>query len=244
MKLPLVGSKLLTFTGLCLVLGSLTCSAKGPLSSFDGQWKINWRMSDLELAVSTYAPVKGSDEIRFTQGDISERFKQDGKDYPTDTGRTVSQKQVDATHWKYTYKKDGKIVTIGTLTLSADGKMLSEVEILPRDGRQYTTRTINFRISEGSGLFGTWRTRMVYHGNYLGFDFDDAKEGVDYPTTWPGYSVALKKTGFRKAEATLKVNGEIRYKADWSLSEDSKTLIVEYTEPGARDKSVLVYEKQ
>ena len=85
---------------------------------------------------------------------------------------------------------------------------------------------------------------MVYHENYLGFDFDEVKEGVDYPTTWPGYSVALMKTGVRKALATLKKNGEVRYKANWTVSEDLKTLTVEYIEPGARDKSLLVYEKQ
>jgi len=64
--------------------------------------------------------------------------KFDGKDYPV-TGDKITDtravQQVDATHFKLTGKKDGKVVTTGTIVTSADGK----------------TRTLNVKAKDASG---------------------------------------------------------------------------------------------
>jgi hypothetical protein len=54
----------------------------------------------------------------------------DGKDYPV-TGNpnadTISMKRIDDTHGESTFKKGGKVTSVNTRTLSADGKTLTIV---------------------------------------------------------------------------------------------------------------------
>ena len=57
-------------------------------------------------------------------------FKFDGKDYLY-TGRaefdSVSIRHIDAHHYESTQKKTGKVVSVSAITISADGKMLTQV---------------------------------------------------------------------------------------------------------------------
>jgi hypothetical protein len=73
----------------------------------------------------------------------------DGKDYPV-TGNpaadTISMKRIDATHGESTFKKGGKVTSVNSRTLSADGKTLTivskgtTVDGKPRTDTQVFTR--------------------------------------------------------------------------------------------------------
>jgi hypothetical protein len=115
-----------------------------------GSWKLNEAKSKIPAGVSKNTSVvytaDGDNLKAVVEGvdgsgqPIHNEWtgKFDGKDYPV-TGDKITDtravQQVDATHFKLTGKKDGKVVTTGTIVTSADGK----------------TRTLNVKAKDASG---------------------------------------------------------------------------------------------
>jgi len=53
---------------------------------------------------------------------VTNTYTADGTDQPTQFGNTVAITSVDANNWKMVIKKDGRVLSSMTHTLSADGK--------------------------------------------------------------------------------------------------------------------------
>jgi hypothetical protein len=94
-----------------------------------GSWTIN-RISENEAGLTTTYKMAG-DELTMMQP-TGESFtaKLDGKDYPfkgSYSFDTVSLKRIDDRTVEETNKRGGKVISVHTITVSPDGKTLTEV---------------------------------------------------------------------------------------------------------------------
>jgi len=104
----------------------------------------NWQMLKITAPEKDWtATYKTSgDEVTMNDSDgHSYTAKFDGKDYPYKgdyQANAVSIKRIDARTMEETYKRDGTVVGISTMTLSADGKSVTDVFRDPRSDRTTT----------------------------------------------------------------------------------------------------------
>src|SRR3954468_2373607 len=106
---------------LIAICGCVLSAADAP---YAGKWKMNPAKSNFGESTLTYEQLPGG-EMKATMDGQSYTFKTDGKDNMTPWGMTVAVKSVNANTWEETEKTNGKVVSTGTMKLSADGKMLT-----------------------------------------------------------------------------------------------------------------------
>ena len=209
----------------------------------------------------------GGNKFKWTSGNVSDTITADGTDQPVHFGRTISIAPEGANNWKMVIKKDGKVLSSMTHTLSEDGKTqtIKGMETKP-DGTASDFNVVLKRQGSGSGWGGTWESTDVkftspdewhieaYDGDGLTFNtpaYQDVLsmkfDGKDYeekgPTVAPGSASSGKRADAHTLQVTNKVKGEVMDHTKFQVSQDGKTLTLTIRESGQPHDLTIVYDK-
>ena len=248
---------------LACLLASTLWAADDP---FLGKWKLNMEKSKF-TGEQTKIEDLGGNKYKWTSGNVTNTYTADGSDQPTQFGNTVAITPVDANNWKMVIKKDGRVLTSMTHTLSADGK----TQTIKGTGNKPDGTTDDFavtmkKVSGGSGWGGTWEDTDVkftspdewdiqaYEGDGLTFHTAAYKDtlsmkfdGKDYeekgPNVAPGSMSSGKRVNPHTVELTDKVKGEVMDQMKFEVSPDGKMLTVTVQGTGQSNAQTYVYNK-
>jgi len=252
----------LLLTVMCAVVGTLWASD----DPFCGKWKLNTEKSKI-----TGDQIKiedmGGNKYKWTVGKDSDTITYDGTDQPVHFGRTISMTPEGTNSWKMVIKKDGRVLSSMTHSISADGKTqtIKGTDTKP-DGTTSDFDVVWKKLSGGSGWGGTWEETNVkitspdqweispYEGNGLTFNsaaYQDVLnlkfDGKDYeekgPNVAAGSTSAGKRINANTLEITDKVNGEVMDQTKYVVSPDGKTLTLTVHETGQPKALTFVYDK-
>ncbi len=246
----------------CLLAGTVW-AADDP---FCGKWKLNVEKSNF-AGEQTKIEDLGGNKYKWTSGNVSDTITADGSDQPVRFGRTISIAPEGANNWKMVIKKDGKVLSSMTHTVSEDGKTqtIRGTETKP-DGTTSDFNVVEKRVGSGSGWGGTWESIDVkftspdewdieaYAGNGLTFNttaYQDILsmkfDGKDYeekgPNVAPGSTSAGKRVNPHTLEVTDKVKGQVMDHTKFEVSQDGKTLTLKIRETGQPKTLTIVYDK-
>lgn len=255
-----------TFLSLAIVcLGTITLWAAD--NTFVGKWKLNPEKSQLtdQMKVASL----GSNKYAFDfGGGYAVTVVADGTDQPAKFGTTMSVAIEGPNTWKFVGKKDGRVRSSATWTLSEDGNTLRDVRtVYQPNGSPLELNYLYNRTAGTSGFAGTWETTsekvnsvfeiviQSYKDDGLSFinpaqnstqnmEFD----GKDYPNQGPNVFAGSASSGHRVNASTLdiadKVNGKLTVTRQLKLSPDLKTLTVT-VQPVDRSKpNILVFDRE
>jgi hypothetical protein len=249
---------------------ALACLAAGTLwagdDPFCGKWKLNMKKSQFSGEQIKIQDL-GGNKYKWTAGDRSDTITYDGTDQPSHFGRTVSVAPEGANNWKMVIKKDGRIISSMTHTISDDGKTqtIKGTDTKP-DGTTSDFNVVWKRLGSGSGWAGTWEESDVkftspdewdieaYDGDGLTFNTPALQDvlsmkfdGKDYeekgPDVAPGSASSGKRVNARTLEVTDKVKGQVMDHTKYEVSQDGKTLTLTTQETGQPKALTFVYDK-
>ena len=248
---------------LVCLLAATVYAASDP---FCGNWKLNQEKSKISGEQMKIEDL-GGNKYKFTFGDVSDTITADGTDQPVHFGRTTAISAAGPNTWKMVEKKDGKVLTSMTHTLSADGKTqtIKGTDSKP-DGTTSDYTVALKRVGAGSGWAGTWESTEVkinspdqwsieaYESDGLTFDspaYHDTLsmkfDGKDYeekgPNVAPGSTSSGKRVDAHTLDVTDKVKGEVMDHAKYQVSPDGKTLTLTIHETGQPHAMTFVYDK-
>jgi hypothetical protein len=250
---------------LCFIAAIATLAAAD--LPYAGKWKMNPTKSDFGESTVTYSQLP-SGEMQSTADGQSYKFKIDGEDYPDPFGNTAAWRSIGANTWETTWKLKGKVLTVDTLTLSADGRALTVNSKGAKPNGESIDDTVTLqRVSGGPGLAGKWKTKNLKSSSpnvlelapsganglvYRILDMDmtcDAKlDGKYYPcsgpTLGPGWALAWLKASPRALEWSVQMNGMLLYKGAFTISADGKTLTETGGATATNEKIKVVYDRQ
>ena len=246
----------------CLLTGTLW-AADDP---FSGKWKLNMEKSKFTGEQTKIEDLSGN-KYKWTSGNTSDTITADGTDQPVHFGRTLSLAPEGANNWRMVIKKDGKLLSSMTHTLSEGGKTqtIKGTETKP-DGTTSEFNVVEKRVGGGSGLAGTWESTdfkftsadewdiEAYDGDGLTFNtpaYQDVLsmkfDGKDYeekgPTVAPGSTSSGKRVNAHTLDVTDKVKGEVMDHTKFEVSQDGKTLTLTIRETGQPKALTIVYDK-
>ena len=246
----------------CLVTATLWASD----DPFCGKWKLNIEKSKF-VGEQVKIQDLGGNKYKWTNGNQSDTLTYDGTDQPVRFGRTISMAPEGANSWKMVIKKDGRVISSMTHTISDDGKTqtIKGTETKP-DGTTSDFTDIWKKVSGGSGWDGTWESTELkftspdeydiepYEGDGLSFNtpaYQDVLrmkfDGKDYeekgPNVAPGSMSSGKRVNAHTLEITDKVKGQVIDHATYEVSPDGKTLTLTIHETGQPKALTIVYDK-
>ena len=234
---------------------------------FVGTWKLNpakSKFSGEQIKIDDL----GQNRYKITGGVDSDTITADGTDQPVHYGRTEAITKQGPNVWKIVMKKDGKVLSTGTWTLSGDGKTLAvKGSNVKPDGTNADFEAAVKRVGSGSGWAGTWESTDVkisspdeyiissYQGDGLSFSTPAYKEvlnmkldGKDYPATGPNVPPGATSSGKRVNASTLEITEKIKDKVmdhvAYQVSADGNTLTLTIHETGQPKPLTAVYEKK
>ncbi|MGH9496336.1 MAG: hypothetical protein ACRD3B_15155 [Candidatus Sulfotelmatobacter sp.] len=247
---------------LCLLASTLWATD----DPFVGKWKLNMGKSKV-TGEQTKIEDLGGNKYKWTSGNVTNTYTNDGTDQPTQFGNTIAISPVDANNWKMVIKKDGRILSSMIHTLSADGK----TQTIKGTGNKPDGTSDDFtvtmkKVSGGSGWGGTWEDTDVkfsspdeweiqaYEGDGLTFDTPAYKDtlsmkfdGKDYeekgPNVAPDSMSSGKRVNPHTLELTDKVKGEVMDHTKFEVSPDGKTLTLTVHAAGQAKAQTVVYTK-
>jgi hypothetical protein len=249
------------------LLSLISTSALAAGDSFVGKWKLNSDKSQF-TGLPYIIEDAGGGRYRFNFGDDVETLPLDGKDHPTKYGNTWAITQTGPNKWKWTRKRDGKVIAISNWTVSENGQTFSSSRESMRPDGSTSHEELKFkRTTSGSGLAGSWESTEVkmtspttleienWQGD--GYSFLDPVykeranfklDGKDYTPTGPrvakGTTVTAKKIDDHTMELTYKLKDETTQTERWELSADGKTLTQTVTFTGVSKPEIDVYDRQ
>src|SRR5229473_2911704 len=221
----------------CLLAGTLW-AADDP---FCGKWKLNMEKSKF-AGEQTRIEDLGGNKYKWTSGNVSDTITADGTDQPVRFGRTISIAPEGANNWKMVIKKDGKVLSSMTHTVSEDGKTqtIKGTETKP-DGTSSDFNVVEKRVGSGSGWGGTWESTDVKFTSADEWDIEAYEEKG--PTVAPGSTSAGKRVNPHTLEVSDKVKGEVMDHTKYEVSQDGKTLTLTIRETGQPKALTIVYDK-
>ncbi len=262
--MKVITATLVAITGLSLCAAS---SIRAADASFVGKWKFNPEKSQLN-GLTYKIEDAGNGQYKVIFGDDVETVAFDGKDHMTKYGNSWAITPSGANAWKWVTKRDGKVNSDATWTVSADGATSTYVstETHP-DGSTSHDETMLKRTAGGnSGLVGTWESTQIKVGSPTAIElakWDDGYslksaalkgetdfklDGKDYTPKGPqvaaGTTVSGKAMGADKMELTYKLKGKATEIDSWALSADGKTLTNTIMFSGESKPEVDVYDRQ
>jgi len=250
-----------------VLLASATLFAQSP---FDGTW-----MTKLDTAKFPTKPnqiLLNNNMYECLTCVPKVAVKADGTDQKV-TGHpyydTMAVRVVNASSVEILQKKDGKVMSSETETVSADGNMLN-AKFTDTSGTQPVTGEVtSTRVSPGPtgshAVSGSWRTSKVntvssngltvtYKGTADGLKMSDPNgnsydakfDGKDYPIQGdPGHTmVSLKRIGNDTIEETDKRDGKVVGVSRMTVSKDGKSIQVQYTDKQQGTTTTFTMEKQ
>jgi hypothetical protein len=246
-----------------LVAGSIA-AADDP---FVGKWKYNQDKSKVtgqRVKIEELAPNK----YKFDSGSFPEVVVANGTDQPMEFGGTASLTKTGEDSWKMVSKKDGRVLSQSTWTLSPDGKSLTVHTTGTRlDGSTFENEGVVGRVTGNGGLAGTWETKaekemstpadweiqpyeggisLLYPSNKgrLDLKFD----GKDYSEVGPNAPVGVLTSGNRLKPDTIQLTekhqGKVIDTVEYKVSADGKTLTATAHNTGQQKPVVAVYDRQ
>lgn len=183
---------------------------------------------------------------------------------------TIAVKVIDDHTLQITTKKDGKVVSEGTSTVSGDGATLSqEFTFYPPAGQPGKGAITSERVAKGPegshAISGSWRTEKAgqFSDNALtvtfkstpdglsmsaptGESYDAKFDGKDYPIKGDrgGSVVSLKRVDDRTIEETTKRDGKVVGIARITAAPDGKSLNFAYEDKERNTTMSYVARKQ
>src|SRR5437588_9992360 len=140
------------FTRIVWLLASacfISAAALAADDSFVGKWKLNPDKSQF-----TGIPYKiedvGGNKYNFVFGDDVETIPVDGKDHPTKYDNTWAITKTGANKWKWTRKRDGKVIAVSDWTVSEDGQTFSSSRESMRPDGSTSHEELKFKRTDGS----------------------------------------------------------------------------------------------
>ncbi len=245
----------------------ISATARAADDSFVGKWKLNPEKSQF-TGLTYKIDDLGGDKYRFAFGDDSETIPLDGKDHPTKFGNTWAITKTGANAWKFVQKRDGKVTSKDTWSISDDGQTFAITTELKRpDGSTSHDETKLKRTAGASGLAGTWEGAEVkvgspttieiakWQGNGYSLTNPTYKErqefkldGKEYADKGPrvasGTTVSGKQIDDHNIELTYQHKGKTTDTDHWELSTDGKTLTNTISFPGESKPEVDIYDRQ
>jgi hypothetical protein len=249
---------------LATLLASTLCAAAD--DPFCGKWKLN-----LEKSKFTGEQMKiedlGGNKYKWTFGDNSDTVTADGTDQPIHYGQTMSLTPEGDKSLKMVVKKDGKVLSSMTHTLSDDGKTqtIKGTDYRP-DGSTSDFDVVDKRVGSGSGWSGTWESTKVkigspeewdieaYDSDGLTFNSGEYKEklsmkfdGKDYTAEGPNVPAGAVTSGKRlsshRFEMTDKIEGKVTEHTIFDVSPDGKMMTLTVHETGQPKPLTIIYDK-
>jgi hypothetical protein len=238
-------------------------------SPFDGTWKTKADSFQVSGTPNAYEISQGL--FRCTSCVPPINVKADGTDQSV-TGHdyydTVEIRIVNNNSVEWTSKKGGKIVSTDALTVSADGKTLTEKWVDYNGAKPASGTSTSKRLTAGpSGshaLSGTWQQDRFSDGSdslvtvkyqstadslkmeWNGQSYDAKFDGKEYLTkNDPGNTmVSLKRIDTNTIEETDRRNGKVTDVIRTTVSDDGKSLSVVDTDPVRNIKMTYTMVKQ
>jgi hypothetical protein len=187
-----------------------------------------------------------------------------------ETNATMEWKQLGDGRFERTMTENGKTVEIRQITVSPDGKTLTEVSQRNlADGKRSTTTIVYARTSgSGQNLDGVWKPQTVRSDTPFKMSIQSAGStlkvstgsGLTYALTFDGKPAAVTgpaiisgttDTGKIVSDDVIEIAtarlGTPTGTATWTLSADGKTLTTSFIASGpdsTKEPSVSVYQKQ
>ena len=252
---------------LTLTLGYLLAGALWASENpFVGKWKLNSSKSSFTGTQMKIEDLGGS-KYKITSGVTSDTITANGTDQPTSDGSTVSIAPEGTNAWKMVVKRNGKVISSMTHTLSPDGATQTiKGSAFKPDGSNSDFTVAMKRIGNGSGWAGTWEDTKIddnstheldinpYQESGLTFTSPDYAvtvsmnfDGKDYGESGPEASTKDFYSGKRldpsSFELTFKIESKIIENRKYKVSSDGKTLTITTQEVGQPHKTVEVYDK-
>jgi hypothetical protein len=246
----------------CLITGTLW-AADDP---FVGKWKLNIDKSKFSGEQINIQDL-GANKYKWTVGSVSDTIAYDGTDQPVHFDRTISMTPDGKSNWKMVIKKDGRVLSSMTHTISDDGQTqtIKGTETKP-DGTTSDFTAAWKRVGSGTGWGGTWETTGVtltspdewdiepYESDGLTFNtpaYSDKLsmkfDGKDYEETGPnvasGSTSSGKRVNARTLDVTNKVKGQVMDHTRYEVSPDGKTLTLTIRDTGQPKPLTVVYNK-
>lgn len=260
--------KLLTTT-LAAVIGFGLCAAPLAMAAADpfvGKWKFNPEKSQVTGLIWKISEA-GDGKLQFTFGEDVETVGLDGTETMTKYGNAWSIKETGPNTWQSTTKRDGKVISTATWTISDDGKMFTSKSKGTRPDGSTSEGGFELKRTAGtSGLVGTWEATgmetktpnviqiekwedgyAIENPAFKGrteFKFDGKEYAEKGPRVAEGSTVSAKRINDRTIEVTSKLKGKTVATDRYEVSEDGKTLTDTITFPGVDKPQVDVYERQ
>ena len=233
---------------------------------FVGKWKFDESKSKM-TGEQIQIQDLGGNKYKWTVGKITDTLAYDGTDQPAHFDRTISMTPAGTNSWKMVIKKDGRVLSTMTHTISTDGKTqtIKGTETKP-DGTTSDFDATWKKISGGSGWAGTWQEADVkftspdefdisqFEGDGLTFDTPAYKDtlsmkfdGKDYeekgPNVAAGSASSGKRVNARTLEVTDKLKSEVLDHTTFAVSGDGNTLTLTVHETGQKEPQTYVYNK-
>ena len=250
-----------------VLFASATLFAQSP---FDGTWMTKLDTAQFPTKPDQYSLNNHVYECMTCVPKVA--VKADGTDQKT-TGHpyydTIAVHVVNASSIEIIQKKDGKVMSAKTETVSADGNTLNDKFTDTTGTKPVTGEVTSTRVGQGPvgshAVSGSWRTSKVntvssngltvtYQGTADGLKMSDPNgnsydakfDGQDYPIQGdPGHTmVSLKRIGNDTIEETDKRDGKVVGINRMTVSKDGKSIAVEYTDKQHDTKTTYTMEKQ
>ncbi len=204
-------------------------------SPFDGTWKINTSHAEFSEKPDTFVLQNGEYTCPTCIPKIA--VKADGNDQIVSGEmqyHTLAVKEVSDRAVQFIRRKDGRVVSESTDTVSPDGKALtSEFKEYPLHGQPFSGKFIMTRVSAGPAgshaISGSWKAAKLEDVSEdalkftlkatpdglamksgAGDSYDAKFDGKDYPLHGDraGRTVSLKKVNDATIEETIKEDGK------------------------------------
>jgi hypothetical protein len=250
-----------------VLLASATLFAQSP---FDGTWMTKLDTAKLPAKPRQYSLNNNMYECLTCVPKVA--VNADGSDQKV-TGDpyydTIAVHVVNASSIEIIRKKDGKVMSTNSETVSPDGNTLNQKFTDTTGTQPVTGEVTSTRVSPGPAgshaVSGSWRTSKVntvssngltvtFQGTADGLKMSDPNgnsydakfDGKDYPIQGdPGHTmVSLKRIGNDTIEETDKRNGKVVTISRMTVSQDGKSIQVEYTDKEHWTTTTFTMEKQ
>ena len=252
-----------------LALMLLTPAIAVASSPFDGTWKM--RLDSLKVSGKPDVFEVGNGTYSCVSCVPAYKIKADGTDQPVQGQDYFDHKAVNVTgpsSVELTNKKDGKVVSTASVSVSADGSTMTwkwkgNVGEKPTSGVN-TYKRVAPGAPGANAMSGSWQMeaaidasdsartvtlqskpngmKIVWNGQTTDAMFD----GKEYPIVGdPGHTMAtLKKISDHEFEETDRRSGKVVDIAVWTVSADGKTIQINETDPVYKTKMSYIFDKQ
>lgn len=242
-----------------------SCNSVSP--AWNGTWKLNVAKSTMpgpDFSIN----ITPTGEFHTDNGTYTDKFRCDGKDYPTSVGHYVSCVQPNSHTLDTTSKANGTKAQVAHLELSLDQKTLTitSIKIQSSDPNKSQT-TVYVHTAGSAGFGGAWKNpgRLESHPQqmvltlsessirvafpekqqYTDFHFDGTNGVVHGATPPPGVTTAMTPMGPRTFVISTKSEGRVTNQGSLVLSADGKTVTHSWWRAGMpQARVVLIYERQ